>query len=409
MTDPTPSGVVTRYAAQLHAGHTGGHAIDSPLGAWLLVALAAPAAPPGSPAAAELEAALGMPAAEAGALAARLLADPHPAVAVAAAAWTAPEVQTPALRRWAEGLPAGAPHTPVVPTQAQVDAWADEATGGQIPRFPLEVTPATLLLIATALATDVRWREPLRPAPAAELGPDAPLARDRTQVLTAAWDSDHAVVRARRSGVAALVAHPSTTGLLVVSLAAAPDVAPADVLADAHELAVTLARDPDSLDRVDAFELPLADGPVVGVTERVAQLPVPETHAVQHQAFLPAWRAESRHDLLELQWPGVPAAVVALADLLRDQPDPPPLEAEAVQAAVGSFTREGFRAAAITAIGVRAAGMPWHQEGLLREVTLRFGHPHAVVAVAVDETGGPWHGLPVFSAWVARSREVGAD
>jgi hypothetical protein len=40
-----------------------------------------------------------------------------------------------------------------------------------------------------------------------------------------------------------------------------------------------------------------------------------------------------------------------------------------------------------------------------RRATLRFGRPYAVVAVAVDTTGGPWHGVPVFSAWVAEPSE----
>jgi hypothetical protein len=42
---------------------------------------------------------------------------------------------------------------------------------------------------------------------------------------------------------------------------------------------------------------------------------------------------------------------------------------------------------------------------------LRFGHPYAVVAVttATEETassGNPWHGLPVFSAWVSEPEDA---
>jgi hypothetical protein len=52
--------------------------------------------------------------------------------------------------------------------------------------------------------------------------------------------------------------------------------------------------------------------------------------------------------------------------------------------------------------------------GHRREATLRFGHPHAVVAVTHDERRGPsstrvpspWHGLPVFSAWVTQPAEA---
>jgi hypothetical protein len=49
--------------------------------------------------------------------------------------------------------------------------------------------------------------------------------------------------------------------------------------------------------------------------------------------------------------------------------------------------------------------------GLVRTAELRFGHPYAVVAVTVDSPGrgdpGPWHGLPVFSAWVADPEDAG--
>jgi hypothetical protein len=55
--------------------------------------------------------------------------------------------------------------------------------------------------------------------------------------------------------------------------------------------------------------------------------------------------------------------------------------------------------------------------GLRRIAELRFGHPFAVVAVAIDqrrdrEAGrrtGPWHGVPVFSAWVADPQDADED
>lgn len=54
-------------------------------------------------------------------------------------------------------------------------------------------------------------------------------------------------------------------------------------------------------------------------------------------------------------------------------------------------------------------------EVTVREAELRFGHPYAVVAVAsqyVVRAGseysepGPWHGVPVFSAWVSEPEDV---
>jgi hypothetical protein len=53
-----------------------------------------------------------------------------------------------------------------------------------------------------------------------------------------------------------------------------------------------------------------------------------------------------------------------------------------------------------------------------RVAELRFGHPYAVVAVATDPAAArrrpgsalsPWHGVPVFSAWVSEPDDAAAD
>jgi hypothetical protein len=73
---------------------------------------------------------------------------------------------------------------------------------------------------------------------------------------------------------------------------------------------------------------------------------------------------------------------------------------------VARYSAIGFEAAAITGLMVAvSAGRP----GVRRAATVRFAHPYAVVAAAFDDdrarsSGGsrsPWHGLPVFAAWVA--------
>ena len=72
------------------------------------------------------------------------------------------------------------------------------------------------------------------------------------------------------------------------------------------------------------------------------------------------------------------------------------------------YSRTGFEAAAVSAIGVALA---FRVPGQRREVVLRFGHPYAVVAVTTDRTAAasPWHGLPVFSAWVSEPEDATDD
>jgi hypothetical protein len=85
-----------------------------------------------------------------------------------------------------------------------------------------------------------------------------------------------------------------------------------------------------------------------------------------------------------------------------------------VQAAVASFTRYGFEAAAITAFAVRASALAPPQ----RTAILRFDHPYAAVAVAGKPTppgitgpsrqpeASPFTGLPLFSAWIHEPHEA---
>ncbi|MGC4961407.1 hypothetical protein [Gordonia sp. DT101] len=60
--------------------------------------------------------------------------------------------------------------------QAALDRWAADETGGLIDHFPLEITEDTrVMVVASALATRVRWRTPFESSPRGD-GPttDAP-------------------------------------------------------------------------------------------------------------------------------------------------------------------------------------------------------------------------------------------
>jgi hypothetical protein len=41
-----------------------------------------------------------------------------------------------------------------------------------------------------------------------------------------------------------------------------------------------------------------------------------------------------------------------------------------------------------------------------RVAELRFAHPYAVVAASATEPSSPWHGLPLFSAWITEPRDA---
>jgi hypothetical protein len=379
---------VAGYAARLHAAAGEGHHVVSPLGAWLVLALCGTG--PDAAGRAALGEVLGCDAGTAARLAAGLLSRPHPQVAAAAAVWASPLPDH--LRSWQDGLPP-AVQTGPVPTPEQADAWAREHTFGLIEKFPLDLAGADLAL-ATALASRVSWQQPFDLAPAASLGHGSPWAGLGQVLATPRLPAGHEQFAAATGRAGDVIVHlgQAVDGLLVASVAADPGVRPADVLAAAYDLgpaAVTGA----AIDRRPVASLPLGEGPLWEVTEVAGAGPDLCT------AVLPAWSARTRLGLADPSL-GFSAAVAALKA---------PGTWTAVQAAMARYTRTGFEAAAVTAIS-RAMSMFRPPGGQHREARLRFAHPYAVVAVAVDPgsdgTPGPWHGVPVFSAWVADPQDA---
>jgi hypothetical protein len=124
---------------------------------------------------------------------------------------------------------------------------------------------------------------------------------------------------------------------------------------------------------------------------------------------LPAWSADSTHELTGHPGLGFGAAAATLAALAgMDE-----FACEARQAAVARYSRTGFEAAAVTGLGVGMGGNPPIRRGVVRTAELRFGQPYAVVAVTTepDRRGrlpvtSPWRGLPVFSAWITQPEDT---
>jgi hypothetical protein len=372
------------YAVRMHTPAGAAHHVASPLGAWLLAALCAPVGDE------ELAAALGADLDTAYRWAAALLDQPHEAVLSAAGLWTRG-------LDWPAALPATV-ETGDLPDQAWLDAWADRHTLGLIKRFPIKIDPEVVLLLATALATKVSWEAPFDVAPGARL----PGWGVSSVLATPAGEYFHDCrIASTAAGDVAVHTARARDDLDVTSVVAAPGTPPADVIAAAYDIAAAPRR--------SLFDLPLGEGPLWTITERPARTTAPDGREERCTAVLPAWSADSDHDLGRPEL-GLPAAARAAAAALGLGV----FRYEARQSAVAKYTRVGFEAAAVSAMAV-ATGYQEPRDGVERTAELRFGHPYAVVATARDqrwdrERGvtvvGPWHGLPVFSAWVARADEA---
>jgi hypothetical protein len=378
-------GLIAEYAARMHRAASGHH-ILSPIGAWLLLALVGPGAE--GRRREELEAVLGTDVDSAAGYARALLDHPHPAVSAATAQWHRPAVSTPSFDAWTRSLP-GATERGDIPSQSEVDEWARRVTQGLIPTFPLELTPETVLLLATALATRISWSRPFELADADEL--DQAWGPEVHQVLRSTKPHRVSVADTAAAGRVGVHNAGSSSGLTVVSVVADPSAAPAAVIAAAHEVALGDAHE------VSLSDLTLGAGHAWNVTEREATA---STQDERRSALLPAWHASTRLELRDKPGLGFDTAAEALIALLP----PAGYEAEAVQSAVASYTREGFEAAAITAFGVLTSARAFRP--VVRDLELRFTRPYAVVAVTRGQLQGPWFGLPVFSGWIERADDA---
>lgn len=360
---PRTAELVTRYAGSARAalGTETAPAI-SYAGLWLLLAHLAPVAE-GAMATAVADA-IGIAGEDAAALAAELLAAPHPTIATALGAWS----------RLAQKAPLAVDIDPM-PDQAGLDRWAAEHTRGLIARFPVEVSPDTLLIVATALVLQPRWLEELH------TDDDGMLVLD---------DGLQTLVDTRAAGLVAVAKPFSADGVDVISVIAAPEVPPADVWRAADEVAAQLNR--GALWH-GGYPADLTDGhawTVREVTESFLAWDAPADTDVRWRSRLPRWTAATDRDLTEA--PGIAAIAAALAEA-DPQLDGP---VQCRQIATAAYDESGFTAAAVTAFGV-TTGAPEFVERTVRRVEITFGRPHALIAIA---RGGPWEGVPVFHAWV---------
>lgn len=347
-------------------------------GLWPLLALLASAAD--ESAEVELAAALGRPADSAQREALELLDVLRAGLSTTAALgiWTRKGV--PLHEDWASQLPDGVVET--LTDQEALDQWAAEQTGGLIDKFPLEITPETLLVLASALTARVRWRTPFESYPRRAGGtwsPEDPGPPDGQWLSRTT--SDLAIAAVLNATVTRVVVEGD--GDIDVHLLLG-DQQPADVLAAGlRELSgdaqVCLASDLDN------------GGPGLAVSRM--QSSDPEDMV---RLKLPSFEIKAHHDLLEH------------ADLfgLRSLTDPttshlpllspePLCISEGAQDVLARFFAEGFEAAAVTAFGLVAGSAPPEEPYEVTFAEVIFDRPFGFLAVHRPSR------LAVVAGWVS--------
>ena len=378
--------LVGRYAARFAALGDDTHQVGSPLGAWLVLAMAGPAAV--GAVREEISDALGTDIDSAQRLFAQLLDEPHPAVATALAAWTAPWLV--GLDSWRDRLPPRVT-TGGIPTGEQVDEWARTHTMGMIESLPVDGLRDVVVLLASALATRVTWLTPFDRVDASQLR--GRWGERLSHVLRSPPRGGHRcfIATTQQAGTVAVHTAIADNHLEVTSLIAAPDVSRVDVLAAAHDIAA-LGYHGAAGSTVSLFDLQLGASPLWTIVEHEAH-----ERGEHAEAALPAWHAQSQHDLLKVPDLAFGAAAEAMMSAAHVRGP-----VAAAQSAVAAYSRTGFEAAAVTGFGIATGMRMPPPPGPYRTATLHFGHPYAVVATTRARPDSPWNGLPVFAAWITQ-------
>jgi hypothetical protein len=392
---------VTPAVLEQHSGPS----VSSALGIWLLLAACVSAAT-GSERSA-LEEALGCTGDEAARLLAAFAAAPPSAVTAALAVWVRAPDATAAVTDWIRSLPEGV-ESGAMPGQADADAWAKRETLGLIKTFPLAIDRNTRIVLASALATRVSWEVPFDVVAAADhVASSSPWHSVVSRLLWDGHPGEHAkIARTEAAGLVAVhrAVAKQDEDVAVISVCAAPEVDRARVVAAAYEVAAASAG-PGSgagggaVPACSLYDLPLGRGHSWEISER--EVPTWGKNPPRERiagAALPAWKIDGRLDLATSPAFATGPAFGALRQLIGPSPDD---ACDAVQVAIATFGRYGFKAAAVTALGVSAAAMRAPSARTVeRTAILRFDHPYAAVAVAPSSSG-----LPLFTAWVAEPAE----
>lgn len=338
----------------------------------------------------ELEAATGVARADAAATVTRSLDEMRQTDGVAAAVglWVNPSV--PLL----PGLfdPASGVRVAPLEHRAQLDAWVDHATGGQIRSMGVELADDVRAVLASAIAARGCWEQPFHPGIGTWRG------QHRTEGwLTRSFDPDDVAVVGTGPDATKIsrVVVRTTTGTEVHLVAGS--------LGASASRCLNLALDALQGTTPVVAGAGIAAGTSVGcltVTTEESDNAQPRAHV-----GVPQFSVADRHDLLHQ---ADLFGLVAIQDTTQGHlphltPEPLALS-QAFQQAVMDFGAEGFEAAAVTALAIVPGSTPRRQPDQHRRLVLRVHHGRPFGFLVVTPGG-----VPLFAGWVADVDTDGPD
>lgn len=289
--------------------------------------------------------------------------------------WT--NAHLPLSEWWVENVPAqlrGLLTGRAADDQEELNSWASKLTGGQIQSIGIELKEAahwlhsTLLVAASALSIDTRWKKRFDVGPMlVSAGPWA------NRQLLSLWRStpdldDVAVARGTAVGTLTLVVVRGAADIDVVLATASHTHSPLQVLIAACTALTDDAPSTPGSTLAEGFVAPGLSVASVETFERTPQLRV----------FVPPFTVATRHEVTE--YPNV-FGLKTLTDTRKGHlpkiSNVPLALDQGVQQVTADFSAEGFRAAAVSAFSMRFGATPGFST---RCVTVEFDRPFAFLA-----------------------------
>lgn len=375
--------LILNYSSKFIEALPDGHGVSSPLGAWLLLALLAPYSEGSNRK--ELELVLGIEAEEASLAASNFISHLGSDLKGAVGLWYRDVLlDAVKLESFLKTLnPIVTRHDTM--SQEILDNWVQNSTSGIIKEFPLEVNDDTAIVVASALATKIRWRRSFEYTTTFEKG-----AFSGKEGMEAKEEHHMAIYKTSYGLVGVHMAESLGGKLEVYSLIAEnPNWSQKTTEKAAMEVISGEAS------AVSLFDLPLGESHQWSVSEnsRGGELEIVD-------AVVAPWEAQSSHNLLGL--PGVDSVKKILENLLPPTPEPPKFKA--TQAANAKYDMQGFEASAVTVYDYECLGWDEPEKTIVRRAKISFDNPYTVIAAVV--MSGSDKSIPVFIARVEEIVEI---
>jgi hypothetical protein len=367
---------LTNYATRFHAAlpeDDSSNSAASPLGSWMLLASLATSTDFSTTPdrKAEIENALGMTVEEAGEHVAELRQ--NKALNYVSQVWyqTQGLADFPVVNEWINRNTLE-PAEASIPSQGVLDAWASEHTHGLIKQFPMDVDPdSTMFMMANVIYSKLVWEKAFNPA--------------LDETMSEAWNveevlhSNHLISQFYQVDgkmfISTIVKADNNHEQVRVVLPLYGDLHDSTLINVAYRI---LAGD----DVKELAAVDVADEP--GILSRITRF---GANGHKQDTLIPAWEAESTHDLFSSPVFGYTPLAEAFTAGAEEE-----WGAQAAQSVVAKFEAKGFEAAAVTAFSVlRSASMP---QGMRVVLDVKYGRKFAFVST-VD-------GIPVFSGIVRK-------